>query len=145
MFYTTAYPKRRRKSIANNNDFGRVLNHLLKDTIQSVATPSNRPAANVKETEDTFVLELAVPGLTKKDIHINIEKDLLTVSATKETVTKEGETVKRSEFNFNDFKRSFQLPDTVNAELVKAGFKNGILSITLPKKEEATPRQIEIS
>ena len=145
MFYTTAYPKRRQKPMIANNDFGRVINHLLNDSIKSTATTTNKPAANVKETENHFVLELAVPGLTKADIHINIEKDLLTVSANKETTPNEGETVKRSEFSFNEFKRSFQLPDTVNTESVKADFKNGILSITLPKKEEATPRQIEIS
>lgn len=145
MFYTTAYPKRRIKAIAHNNDFNRVLNHFFNDNMQSMRTPTNRPAANVKETDDSFVLELAVPGLTKKDIHINIEKNLLTVSAEKEVTTKEGETVKRSEFSFNEFKRSFQLPETVDTELVKAKFKNGVLSITLPKKEEATPRQIEIS
>lgn len=147
MFHTVVYPKRKKTNSVNNN-FNNVLNHLFHDTVNHLSATSparTRPAANVKETDTEFFIELAVPGLSKKDIAINIEKDLLSISATKEVTTKEGETLRRNEFNYNEFKRNFRLPDTVDVTNIKANFKNGVLGITLPKKEEAAPRNIEIA
>ena len=107
----------------------------------------NRPAANVIESNDNFKIEVAAPGLTKKDININVEKDILTISAEREINQKEGEKYSRKEFSYDNFKRTYQLPETVDATNIKATFKNGILEITLAKKEEAKelpPRAIEI-
>ena len=99
------------------------------------------------ENSDNLKIEVAAPGLTKKDININVEKDILTISAEREIKHKEGETYSRKEFSYDNFKRTFQLPDTIDATNIKAIFKNGILEITLAKKEEAKElpaRAIEI-
>ena len=146
MFHTAVYPKRRKRNSVNNN-FSHVLNHLFNDTFNHIPATSpvrSRPAANVKETKTEFLLELAVPGFSKGDIAINIEKEVLTVSSKKEALTNESETAKRTEFDYTDFKRSFRLDDTVDVANIKAAFENGILTITLPKKAEVAPRNIEI-
>lgn len=107
----------------------------------------NRPAVNVIESDDSFKIEMAVPGLAKKDISINVEKDILSISANKQANQKEGEKFLRNEFSFDNFKRTFQIPETVDSANIKATFKNGILELTLAKKEEAKelpPRAIEI-
>lgn len=107
----------------------------------------NQPAVNVIENNDNFRIEVAAPGLTKKDININVEKDILTINADREIKQKEGEKYSRREFSYDNFKRSFQLPDTVDAANIKASFRNGILEVTIAKKEEAKelpPRAIEI-
>lgn len=95
------------------------------------------PSANVQENEDNFKLEIAVPGYSKKDFRIDLEKDLLTISSEKEE-NKENEnmTYTRREFGYGNFCRSFTLPETIDSENIKADYKNGILSITLPKKED---------
>ena len=123
-----------------------VLNSSLADVAKTdFANSPSRPAANISQTADALTLELAIPGLTKKDINIQIEKDLLTVSAAKEK--QDNRKFVRKQFDFNKFKRTFRLPDTVDQKSISAAFKNGILSITLNKKEEAKdmpPRTIKI-
>ncbi len=97
------------------------------------------PAMNVKETKDVFEIELAVPGFTKKDIEITLEDDYLEVCAEirKEETEEDIEGYTRKEFSFDHFNRRMHLPTTINQkEEVKAKYKNGILTLTLKKKEE---------
>lgn len=96
-----------------------------------------RPAVNVIENGDAFRIELAAPGLEKDDFNVHVDKDVLRIEVNKEFQTEEGETYKRREFGFYEFKRSFQLPDTIDNQGIDASYNNGILLITLPKKEEA--------
>jgi len=105
------------------------------------------PAVNIKEENDKFILEMAAPGMKKSDFHINLENDVLTISSEKKEEKEEKqENYTRREFYYNTFSRSFNLPESVDAEKIKADYKNGILSITLPKKEETrVTRQIKIS
>jgi len=108
----------------------------------------SQPSVNVKETDNDFTVELAAPGLQKSDFNINIEDDFLTISAERnqEDEVKE-EKFTRREFNYTAFRRQFRLPETVKAEAIEATYENGVLNITLPKKEEAKPqpaRAIEI-
>ena len=105
------------------------------------------PAVNIKEDNDKFTLELAAPGMKKDDFHINVEKDVLTISSEREKEKEEKkEDFARREFFYSSFKRSFNLPDTVDVENIKADYKNGILNISLPKKEETkVTREIKIS
>ncbi|MEO9964223.1 MAG: Hsp20/alpha crystallin family protein [Reichenbachiella sp.] len=99
---------------------------------------ANVPAANVLETDNEFKIELAAPGMEKKDFHVNIENGALCISSEKEMeLNDEQEDYTRKEFSFSSFSRSFLLPDSVNDDKVKATYKDGVLSITLPKKEEA--------
>lgn len=113
-------------------------------------TGISMPAVNVVENNDNFRIEVAAPGLEKKDFRIDLENNLLTISSEKEERNESQEEGKymRREFSYSSFRRSFSLPNTVDAENIKANHKDGILSITLPKKEEAKqkpPKQISIS
>jgi HSP20 family protein len=108
---------------------------------------NKRPAVNVAETGEGFRIEMAVPGLQKTDFQIDLDKDVLSITASKEVATPEGVTYKRREFGAVDFKRSFHLPETIDAAGIEAKYENGILSVLLPKKEEAKPqpaRQITV-
>lgn len=106
------------------------------------------PPVNIRETETSFVVELSAPGQQKSDFNIEVDNDLLTISSksNSEQTTTEGKYTRR-EFSFSSFQRSFTLPDSVNEDQINATYENGILSIALPKKEEALPkskRMIEI-
>ncbi|WP_299228123.1 Hsp20/alpha crystallin family protein [uncultured Psychroserpens sp.] len=107
------------------------------------------PAVNIKENAEDYVLELAIPGMKKSDFNIDIDNKVLSISTEIETENEEtNDTYTRREFGYSSFKRTFSLPDTVESEQVKATYENGILCITLPKREEAKqkpPKRIEIS
>ena len=96
------------------------------------------PAMNVKETKDTFEIELAVPGFTKKEIEVTLEEDYLELRAEKsKEVVKEDEDYTRKEFSFNYFNRRMLLPLSINREKeVIAAYKNGILTLKLAKMED---------
>lgn len=126
------------------NIFGREMNHFIgNDTVL------NHPKVNILESEDDFSIELAAPGFDKKDFKLSVENDLLTVSSEKEIdKVEEGKNFKRKEFAYSSFKRNFNLPESVDSENINAAYKNGILTLTLPKKEEAKPlpaRNIKVS
>ncbi len=99
---------------------------------------SNNPAVNISEDDEQFTIELAAPGLDKKDLHINLNDDLLTISAECKEENNEEQEGKwtRQEFNYRSFCRSFSLPETVDNDKIKAVHKNGILTIQIPKMEE---------
>jgi HSP20 family protein len=110
---------------------------------------SSMPAVNIREDEKKFMLDLAVPGIDKKDLKIDINEDVLTVSSeTKNEVEDNGDGYKRKEFSYASFCRSFQVPENVNREKIEANYKDGILSVSLPKFEEEKnkiSRQVIIS
>jgi HSP20 family protein len=94
------------------------------------------PAVNIKENKNEFKIEFASPGFTKKDFKIDLDQDVLTVSAEKDNeVIEEKEDYTRKEFSYNSFSRSFTLPKTVNAEKIDAKYNDGILKLSIPKKE----------
>jgi HSP20 family protein len=96
------------------------------------------PSANIIEKENRYEIELAAPGMDKKDFKIELSENILTISAErKEEKKEEKENFTRQEFSYNSFTRSFEVPASVNAEAVDAQYKDGILMLTLPKKEEA--------
>jgi len=105
---------------------------------------SSLPAVNIKEDENNFEVEVAVPGLKREDFKIEIENDVLTVSSEKESSNEsEEENYKRREFRYSSFKRTFSLPESkVDADKVKANYVDGVLQINLPKKEEAKPKPV---
>jgi len=99
---------------------------------------SSVPAVNIKETDKAYVIELAAPGLKKDDFQIELDNNVLTISYKKEDEKEEkNETYTRREFYFTEFKRSFTLPETANLDKIDAKYKDGILEITIEKKEEA--------
>lgn len=101
------------------------------DWMKSVTVPS----VNIRETEKEFFVELAAPGLNKKDFKIGIENGMLTISAEKKTEKEEKEkTFTRKEFSYTNFSRSFMLPENVNEENVEAHYEDGLLKLQLQKK-----------
>jgi len=102
------------------------------------ANHTTLPAVNIKESGEAFEIDVAAPGYEKSDIKIEMNEDLLTVSSNKKLDEEktEGEYTKR-EFSYQSFLRTFTLPETVDAEKISAVYENGILKITIPKKEEA--------
>lgn len=110
---------------------------------------SATPSVNVKDMEDKFLLELAAPGLERDSFNIELHNNILTLSAEKkEEKEEEKENYRRREFNYSNFRRTFQLPDEVDAEKIAANYENGVLFVTLPKKDEVVTnkkRKIEIS
>jgi HSP20 family protein len=107
------------------------------------------PAVNIVETTDDYRIEVAAPGLDKSDFKIDLENNVLTISAEKEDKQEEkSERFMRREFNYSSFSRSFTIPDTMNAEKISAQHKDGVLHVIIPKKEEAKEkpaRTIKIS
>ena len=103
------------------------------------------PTFEVKEREDAFVLQADVPGVKETDLDISVNGNVLTVSGSRQaTERKEGETYYLYERNYGSFSRSFTISSAVDASRVEAEMNDGVLSIHLPKREEAKPRQIEI-
>lgn len=98
---------------------------------------ASNPSINVVETPENFKIEVAAPGLEKKDFNLSVEKDQLIIESSKQEEKEvKDEKFTRREFNYSSFKRSFQLPETVNASKIAATYENGVLNIVLPKVEK---------
>jgi HSP20 family protein len=104
------------------------------------------PAFDAYEEKDNFVVKAELPGMKKEDISVSLHDGNLIVSGERKTETKgDGAEVYRAERFFGKFQRSVALPATVATSQVKAEYKDGVLTVTLPKSEEAKPRQIEVN
>lgn len=96
------------------------------------------PSVNIRENGKEFNIELAAPGFNKNDFKVNVEENVLTISAEKkEEKNVENERFTRKEFSYNTFSRSFTLPQIVNGDKIDAKYTDGILKLCIPKKEEA--------
>jgi len=99
------------------------------------------PLANVSETSNEFKVELSAPGFKREDFKVEIEDGALIVSAEKQEEKKEEkENYKRKEFSYNSFSRSFQLPENISEDKINAKYDNGMLNISIPKKEVSAPK-----
>ena len=130
--------------VRRNNDI--VFPNLFNSLFGEFQHPEYRlqaPAANVKETDKAFEIELALPGVKKEDVKINLHEGFLTVSSEQKDEQKD-ESLRRVEFSYKSFKRSFKLPKNVDQTKIEAKQNDGILNITLPKLEEAEPKLIKI-
>ncbi|MEZ7885511.1 MAG: Hsp20/alpha crystallin family protein [Bacteroidales bacterium] len=112
-------------------------------------TNTTLPSVNIKEGPEGFEVEMAAPGMEKGDFKISVNQGILSISSEKkmENETKEGEQFTRREFSYQSFCRSFSLPLSVDSEKIAAKYDNGILTVSIPKREEAKPkpeRTIEI-
>lgn len=114
------------------------------------STSTTVPSINIKETNENYEVEVAAPGLDKKDFNVSLDDNMLTISCTK-SVSKEdkgeNENYTRREFSYQSFQRSFELPNVVDEDRINAHYDNGLLHLTIPKKEEAKqkePKLIEI-
>ncbi len=105
------------------------------------------PAVNVRETAAGFHIEVAAPGMKKEDFSLNLDRNLLTISAEERSEQSEKDTegkYTRREFSYRSFKRAFTLPEAADSDKVEATYKDGILTIAVPKKEEAKPKPIRV-
>ena len=114
---------------------------ITRDLGVDLATRSQAvPAVNISETDTAFSLALAAPGKTRKDFQIELDEHILTISSDSNTEHESShENFTRKEFSYESFQRSFRLPDTVNTQAIKANYKEGILTVELPKLKEAIP------
>jgi len=125
--------------------------NLFDDDFLPVLTnrTSSMPAVNIREDEKNYVLELAVPGIEKKDLKIDINEDVLTISSENKSESEESrDGYKRKEFSYSSFCRSFYIPENANRDKIEASYKDGILTVELPKQEEEKnkiSRQVKIS
>jgi HSP20 family protein len=107
------------------------------------------PSVNIREDEKKYSLELAVPGMEKKDLKIDINEDVLTISSESKHENEENQNgYRRKEFSYTSFSRSFYIPENVNRDKIDANYKDGILTVGMPKQEEdksKISRQISIS
>jgi len=150
--------RRKKVMLAKRNEnylpsfFDRFWNNELMDwgTSNYSSTNTSLPAVNVKETADEFVIELAAPGMEKKDFKVNFKNNVITISSEKENNKEEkNENYTRREFSYQSFQRSFTVPENaILSDKIEAKYNNGILHVTLPKREEVKPqpeREIKIS
>ncbi|MEZ4873876.1 MAG: Hsp20/alpha crystallin family protein [Flavobacteriaceae bacterium] len=130
------------------------IDEMFGNDLPSVFRPNfntglSLPKVNISETNESFTVALAAPGLKKEDFNIEIDHQLLSISSEMQhKVDEDAENYTRREFGYASFKRSFTLPESVNTEKVKATYEDGILTLLLPKKDEAKakpPRTIKIS
>jgi HSP20 family protein len=103
------------------------------------------PRVDIREEKDRYITDFELPGLEKNEVAVTMENNVLTVTGErKREETTENDKIYRRERFYGKFSRSLRLPDDVDADRIEAGFKNGVLRIAVPKKEEAKPRAIEI-
>lgn len=110
-----------------------------------VTADQNVPAVNVKDSADHYQIEMAAPGKKKDDFEIYIKEGMLTISSSQKSERKQLEVhYTRQEFDYRSFSRVFTLPEGIEEGEITAMYKDGILSVTLPKKEEAKTKLIKI-
>jgi HSP20 family protein len=131
------------------SDFTREADRLFSDFInRGIFRLSDEwaPGVDVVETKDEVVVRAEVPGMTKEDISVTLQDNVLTLRGEKKQEQAEnGATYHRVERMYGSFVRSFTLPTVVQADKVKAAYKDGVLTITLPKAEEVKPKEISIT
>lgn len=132
--------------------FNRFWNNELMDWDYSnfSSTNTSLPAVNVKETDDNFIIEVAAPGMTKKDFKIEFHNNVLSISSERKNAKdKSTENYTRKEFSYQSFQRSFTVPENkIMGDKIEAKYNEGILNVILPKREEVKPqpmREIKIS
>ena len=148
-------------SLARRNDIFPRMTSLFDDLFANdnrtwginnfSATNTTLPAVNIKETAEAFEVQMAAPGMNKDDFKIELDGNQLTISSEKQDhhEEKDGDRFTRKEFSYQSFQRVFQLPkDVVDSDKIGARYENGVLHLSIPKKEEARqrpPRMIQIS
>ncbi|MCI0455331.1 MAG: Hsp20/alpha crystallin family protein [Candidatus Dadabacteria bacterium] len=137
-------------------DFGTLqerINRMFGDTMRTFYPTDGEelvkgtwaPAVDIHETDDSFVVSADLPGLNKEDIQIDLKDNTLTLMGEKKFQDKVSkDNYLRVERSYGSFFRSFTLPQNVDPEKIKAKYKEGVLEVTIPKKEEAKPKQIKV-
>src|ERR1700709_569438 len=126
------------KTNAVNPWFSDVFDSLINDSRLNDRFINKIPAVNIAETENEFHIELAAPGLKKEDFKINLDKNVLSVSAEKKAENEEeSKKYSKREYSYNSFVRSFTLPESADYSKIDAEYTDGVLKLNVTKKEEA--------
>ena len=127
---------------SNLFDWDGLLDNFFTDT---PVWNARTPAVDVRETEENYLMEVELPGMTDQDIELNVEDNILTLSSKKEESKEEKKNgyLIRERRN-REFARTFVLPKDVDRDKINAEFKNGLLVVSIPKKPEAKPRKIDV-
>lgn len=130
------------------NFFNDVLNSSWNDLSLRNYSKENStlPSINVKETDNDFVVEMAAPGMDKKDFKVEVDKGVLSISSEvkSESEQTEDDNYTRREFNYQSFCRSFSLPTSADSDKICAKYEKGILKVLIPKREEAKPKPVRM-
>jgi HSP20 family protein len=126
------------------------INRLFSDVFERPADESNltswAPAVDIFETEHELVVKADLPDIDPKDLDIRVENNILSIRGERKFESKVSQDkYLRVERAYGSFSRSFSLANTVNSEAIKADYQNGVLTLTVPKREEAKPKQIKVS
>jgi HSP20 family protein len=128
------------------DQFNRLFNESFRNHPEESALTTWAPAVDIYETPNELVVKADLPDVHEKDIDVRVENNLLTIRGERKfekSVSEEN--FLRVERTYGAFSRSFSLPNTVNAETIGAEYKNGVLTVTLPKREESKPRQVKVT
>jgi len=128
------------------DQFNRLFNESFRNHGEESALTTWAPAVDIYETPNELVVKADLPDVNEKDIDVRVENNLLTIRGERKfekSVSEEN--FLRVERTYGAFSRSFSLPNTLNAEAIGAEYKNGVLTITLPKREETKPRQVKVN
>jgi len=128
------------------NQFNRIFNESYRNQADDSALTTWAPAVDIYETPNELVAKADLPDVNEKDIDVRVENNLLTIRGERKfekSVSEEN--YLRVERTYGAFSRSFSLPNTVNAEAIGAEYKNGVLTVNLPKREESKPRQVKVT
>lgn len=124
-----------------NRFFNTSLDNWMNDDVEYTWKPS----VDISEDDNSYIVSADLPGLTKKEISINVKDNLLTITGERKSAKKDkDDSYYRMERRYGTFSRSFHLPDEVLEEKITASFKNGVLTIDIPKAEVTKPKEIEI-
>lgn len=131
----------------NNDFFPGLIGEIFNDEVfDKISNRVSVPAVNLKESENSYEIHMAAPGLKKEDFKISLENKVLTISSEKSTESEKSEDkFTRKEYSYSSFSRSFTLPENTDIERIDAKYENGELRLNLPKKEKTTDKVIEVS
>tara|TARA_Y100000385_G_C13086806_1_gene636787 strand:+ start:2079 stop:2513 length:435 start_codon:yes stop_codon:yes gene_type:complete len=134
-----------KKTNARSRSYPSIFNDLfLTENIRNTSFKRQFPPVNIKDGDKTYTLELALPGYKKEDLSIKLDKNILIISSENNEKSEEKlDTYTRREFSPTSFSRSFTLPESVDIENIDASTVQGILILTLPKKEEALKNKVK--
>ena len=135
-----------RRASTLQDQVNRLFGNVLERSAEESNLTSWAPAVDIYETEQELVVKADLPEVDPKDLDIRVENNILTIRGERKFEKKVNEdNYLRIERAFGAFSRSFSLANTVNSEAIKADYQNGVLTLTIPKREEAKPKQIKVN
>lgn len=129
----------------HSKNFSDILDEFFNESL-NYRNDSFMPSVDISETDDQFNVSVALPGMSKEDINVDLDNGRLSISGERKFENEqEGKNYHRVESKFGSFNRSFQLPDSIDEDSIEAKYVNGVLNITIEKREEKVKKQIKIN